>query len=299
MYIEQIPVSWELDVVSYRVLSDYQAKNKGAEVTFKGWTTTLENLLFRHFSEGEFLTDKDLRGEIGVLRNCKTPKPKITKVKEGSKTIINRQYFDDLPLIEKCLPMFFERFTILVDGVKAASADLTMKLRPGQQVHIKDAVTMRESEISAPQTPTFGIGRMVLLFQYGDNFKGCEAVYDKSRAGEGFITPSVYLETDPRQTLWSGTRGGEGSENLKKWVGWDKVVEIEDLMARWRKPKVLPKIWERYFYAAKLGEMDVESTYVGEFETQANNSRTNFWLPELNSSSIRGVHFYKNEFGKV
>ncbi|GMI11715.1 hypothetical protein TrVE_jg8600 [Triparma verrucosa] len=298
LYIEQIPVSWEFDVVSYRVLSDYQAKNKGAEVAFKGWTTTLENLLFRHFSEGEFLTDKDLRGEIGVLRNCKTPKPKITKVKEGGKTIFNRQNFDDLPLIEKCLPMFFERFTILVDGVKAASADLAMKLRPGQQVHIKDTVTMRESEVSAPQTPTFGIGRMVLLFQYGDNFKGCEAVYDKGRAGEGFITPSVYLETDPRQTLWSGTRGGEGSENLKKWVGWDKVIEIEDLMARWRKPKVLPKIWERYFYAAKLGEMEVESTYVGEFESQNNKTRTNLWLPELDSSSIRGAHYYKNEFGK-
>lgn len=59
-------------------------------------------------------------GYVEVLRNCKTPEPKVTRVKEGGKITINRQYFDGLPLIEKCLPMFFERLTILVNGVKAA-----------------------------------------------------------------------------------------------------------------------------------------------------------------------------------
>ncbi|GMH50807.1 hypothetical protein TrLO_g5687 [Triparma laevis f. longispina] len=80
LYIEQIPVSWELDVVSYNVVSDFQAKNKGNPMgTFNDWTITLENLLLKHFSTGEYLLNAELRSEMNVLRNCKTPKPKIKK----------------------------------------------------------------------------------------------------------------------------------------------------------------------------------------------------------------------------
>lgn len=109
LYIEQIPVSWELDVVSYNVVSDFQAKNKGNLMgTFNDWTMTFENLLLKHFSTGEYLLNAELRSEMNVLRNCKTPKPKIKKTRdpETGRLNIDRQYFGNLPYLQKCMPNF-------------------------------------------------------------------------------------------------------------------------------------------------------------------------------------------------
>lgn len=312
LYIEQIPLTWELDAISHHVLENFVNSQKGelaaaSAPDTSAWTVTLEKLLIKHFTSGEFLVDSDKRRDLGFLSHCKTPAPKFTRTKVDGVIQKYMTYFDDVTLVKKCMPTFFERYEITVDGkrVEGNNGDLDVKLHPSQTVVLTETSRKASTVLPVPKVPVFGVGRAVVLFQYGDDFKGCGAVYDKHRAGEGFITPTVYLERDPRTTPWSGTRGGQGSENLKGWEGWDKVVEIEDLHARWRKPKVLPKIWERFFEGVGMEDWRSMSTFEGKWGEECEENGGNekppercFWMPQLNLSEKIRNSFYSNEFGK-
>ena len=73
LYIEQLPLTWELDVISHNVLDNFVNSRKGEPATAFApdpsvWTITLEKLLMKHFSSGEFLVDSGKRRDLGFLR---------------------------------------------------------------------------------------------------------------------------------------------------------------------------------------------------------------------------------------
>lgn len=130
----------------------------------------------------------------------------------------------------QCMPDVFTRYSITVDGSSAGPrmGDLTMPLRAGQVVVISDGVKGETHEVPVAFPPPT---RAVLSFEYGESFKGCDAVYSKKRLGVGFIAPTLRLEDDPRTTPFAAVRGE--SDTLADWPGWSRYTEREDLYARW------------------------------------------------------------------
>ena len=62
-----------------------------------------------------------------------------------------REYFDDLTLVKKCMPTFFERFDITVDGkrIEGNDGDLDVKLYPTQTVVLTDTSGKGEEQRGA------------------------------------------------------------------------------------------------------------------------------------------------------
>ena len=44
----------------------------------------------------------------------------------------------------------------------------------------------------------------------------------------------------------------KGSENMKKWSGWEKIVESEDLYARWMRPRYVKAAFDKYIETCKV-----------------------------------------------
>ena len=132
--------------------------------------------------------------------------------------------------MKECMPNVFTRYAITVDESPAGPqmGDLTTPLAAGQVVVVSDGVGGETREVPVAFPPPT---RAILSFEYGADFKGCEAVYSKKRIGSGFISPVLRLEKDPRTTPFGAVRGG--SDTLGEWSGWSEYAEKEDLYARW------------------------------------------------------------------
>jgi hypothetical protein len=171
----------------------------------------------------------------------------------------------ELSMLQSCKPEFFDDYEIFVDGNLnfGGFESLSVKLYHHQVVRIvnlmKDTSTI--IQVNLVGSSRLGAGRVALLFEYGVDFKGCEAVYSDNNAGTGFIAPTVYLEQDPRSTPYAWRRNSKGSENLKQWKGWDKITEKEDLFARWREFDRVDAVLDTYFEVAGMEDRELGSSY--------------------------------------
>jgi hypothetical protein len=175
----------------------------------------------------------------------------------------------ELSMLQSCKPFFFDNYEVFVDGepVSEGFGSLPMKLYSHQVVRIESLIenTSRVVPVSSVGSSRLGAGRAIFLFEYGDNFKGCDAVYGEVNAGTGFIAPTIYLEQDPRSTPFAWQRNGRGSENLRQWKGWDKITEKEDLFARWREFDRVDAVLDAYFEVASMENRELGSSYARQY----------------------------------
>ena len=222
LYVEQIPTNYELDIVSNWVVDDYKMKEEkkcAMEKTCKAkgsekWT-----------ADGAFVSTLSVFLSQKILSEGEAPYHQV----------------------DEMIMHFIKKGNVKINGkeVDKSMAKRNVPLNAGDVVEVKGSTKTKKYTVDA--LPKFGTGRMVLMFSYGPDFKGCNAVYSKDRAFSGFISPTLYLETDARLTLPSGlTRGGVGSENIKSWNGWDVFVESEDLFGRWVNPLGVEGIVKKY-----------------------------------------------------
>jgi len=293
LYVEQIPVTWEMDIVSRWVLADFasfrQSSNdirnflvpddsqetKTNENSRRDsiHVTTLEHVIV-DFLLGE---EAEEDGKLGsTIWSCYSP-PHEEDVDEDepdfdgdnidsqSSSRANGEIKLELSMLQSCKPEFFDDYEIFVDGNLnfGGFESLSVKLYHHQVVRIvnlmKDTSTI--IQVNLVGSSRLGAGRVALLFEYGVDFKGCEAVYSDNNAGTGFIAPTVYLEQDPRSTPYAWRRNSKGSENLKQWKGWDKITEKEDLFARWREFDRVDAVLDTYFEVAGMEDRELGSSY--------------------------------------
>jgi hypothetical protein len=292
LYVEQVPVTWEMEIVSKWVLADYIASQRGLSGDEMGLASdeaqvasvdtrrsgtgdraplhvaTLEQVLV------DFLFSDEEEGhgsQDSALSSCFSPPREEdvdqSKVDEGKVEESNfAQVKVELSLLQSCKPFFFDDYEVFVDGepVSEGFDSLLMKLYSNQVVRIDSLMEnkSRTVPVSSVGSSRLGAGRAIFLFEYGDNFKGCDAVYDEvNNAGTGFIAPTIYLERDPRSTPFAWQRNGRGSENLRQWEGWDKITEKEDLFARWREFDRVDAVLDAYFEVSSMENRVPGSSY--------------------------------------
>ena len=292
LYVEEIPVAWEFDIISRHVVRDYYrripegAPSSSSSISDNGlFVTSLGHAIIDYLLD----LDEAFSGPHFYEGNCALKESLLVRDHErdlrGSKldpsSAQNDPYFFEKMRSTKkltkvpthsCLEKWLSEAVIKIDGEAVPLDDeveaMKIHLFEGQQVSINDRQNMESFDTTIKGNPFYGPGRLALLFNYGKEFKGCDAVYSPQRPGQGFISPTLYLEKDPRVTPFSGEKGMEGSEFLKFWRGWDNISENEDLYARWKKPRIVMYFLEIFFKAAGMELEEPGSSYVNFLDDQ-------------------------------
>ena len=235
LYVEQVPNAWELDVVGLNVLEDYHLKTGEGGKEAK-----------RPDDNKQCVNKKSSGGSKGGDAWIKTVGGAIRDRLVASSSRSSLPYN-----LSKAIRKLLKDGKVKVNGKVVKKNDA--KLYPGDSLSFDySAEGEREKTYSLEIPGRISPGRLVVEFEYGEGFKGCDAVYDKGRVGKGFISPVIYLEEDHRLTPPSAGRGGKGSENMKKWSGWEKIVESEDLYARWMRPRYVKAAFDKYIETCKV-----------------------------------------------
>ncbi|GMH57927.1 hypothetical protein TrVE_jg11848 [Triparma verrucosa] len=321
LYVEEIPTAWEMDVISRNVVKDFN-RRVSPQTTASTSETTDQGSKFRENSVfvttlGKVVTDylldvdENFSGSEFYMGSC-AMKESLTILEsfeaEEEEENSDSKIFENLnkarnpPKPVSCLEKWLSTAVIRVDDeiINVAEDEveaMRTRLFAGQRVSINDRQNMENFETTVSAIPPYGPGRLAIVFKYGKEFKGCDAVYDDDRAGTGFITPSLYFEKDPRLTPFSGERGLKGSEFLQLWRGWDNMSENEDLFARWRRPRIVHYFLQEFVKAA-LGELvEPGSTYL---QFQDEKGIRDYWyaVHEDAGPIVDKNYAYRHTFGK-
>ncbi|GMH66622.1 hypothetical protein TL16_g04475 [Triparma laevis f. inornata] len=318
LYVEEIPTAWELDVISNNVVKDFTSKilsplpeATGRESMLSEnaiFITTLGKIIIEYLLD----VDENFSGSEFYKGNC-AMKESLSIL--DATEIEYDEYNSDLsyaknvkkntvpPKPFSCLENWLSTAVIKVDGkIVNVTEDeveaMKTKLFTGQTVSINDRQNMENLSITISGVPSYGPGRLAVVFKYGKEFKGCSAVYDDDRAGKGFISPSLYLEKDPRITPFSGERGLKGSEFLKLWRGWDNMLENEDLFARWRRPRIVEFFLKEFAEASEMELRKPGSTFL-DFRDEQTGLR-DYWYSVYEEAGdvVKQFIMYRHTFGK-
>ncbi|GMH47095.1 hypothetical protein TrRE_jg3760, partial [Triparma retinervis] len=219
LYVEQVPVTWEMEIVSRWVLADYATSQRGLSVNEMGLSSdkvqvaTVDAARQGAMGDGaplhvakleqilvDFLLSEEEEGggdsQDSALTSCfSPPREEDSDQFEGDEGKDEDSNFVkvkvELSMLQSCKPFFFDNYEVFVDGepVSEGFGSLPMKLYSHQVVRIESLIenTSRVVPVSSVGSSRLGAGRAIFLFEYGDNFKGCDAVYGEVNAGTGFI----------------------------------------------------------------------------------------------------------------